>query len=525
MPAPLLKPYPLVVEAKGGKKERMLTMAQVQNIRFMRNFKGLSLRAIAEETGHHFETVKKYVAKDDFNLQLRVKQRRKGKLDPFKELIDQWLRDDLSAKPKQRHTAKRIYDRLKDLYGDEFNISDRSVRAYVAKRRPEIQGVGSGYLPLEHSPGEAQVDFGAAQFVERGTLYDGFYLVLSFPYSNAGYLQIFKSENQECLLEGLKSIFEHIGGSPREIWFDNASTIVNAIRREGERDVNKGFQRFMLHYNFMSNFCNPNSGHEKGNVENKVGYTRRNHLVPIPKFDDIREFNRQLLTKCDQDMQRNHYKKSGTIADLFTEDRQALHPLPPVPFEVYRLELVKADNYGKVKYDNRRYSSSPTFAGRQLWLKAGAFEVTLLDDKYREIVRHPRLYGRQSESMQWAPYLELMAKRPRAIKYTGFFKELPVQLQDYLDKCDLAAQKAVLQVLTKMVKSSDMATATAAFTDTLKRGLNDPDSIWSNYIRLTSGSYETALTELPQKVPELSPYQVDTSIYDLLLKGGSKWSQ
>jgi len=150
-------------------------MAQVQNIRFMRNFKGVSLRAIAEETGHHFETVKKYVEKDDFNLQLRVNQHRKGKLDSFKELIDQWLREDISAKPKQRHTAKRIYDRLKDLYGDEFNISDRSVRAYVAKRRPEIQGVGSGYL------------------------------------------QVFKSENQECLLEGLKSIFEHIGGSPREM--------------------------------------------------------------------------------------------------------------------------------------------------------------------------------------------------------------------------------------------------------------------------------------------------------------------
>lgn len=503
----------------------MLTMAQIQNIRFLKNHKELSLREVARETGHHFETVQKYVERDDFNLQLREKQRRKGKLEPFKELIDQWLKEDLHAKPKQRHTAKRVYDRLKEIYGDDFNVSDRAVREYVAKRRPEIQGVAGGYLPLEHSPGEAQVDFGAAQFIERGTLYDGFYLVLSFPYSNAGYLQLFKSENQECLLEGLKNIFEHIDGSPREIWFDNASTIVNAIRREGERDINKGFQRFMFHYNFMSNFCNPGSGNEKGNVENKVGYTRRNHLVPIPEFDKLKEFNRQLLTKCDEDMQRKHYKKSGTIAGLFAEDRQALNPLPPAPFEVYRLERVKADNYGKVKHDNRRYSSSPAFAGSQLWLKVGAFEVALLDNKYQEIIRHPRLYGRQTESMQWAPYLELMARRPRAIKYTGFFKELPTKLQDYLEKCDLTAQKAALQVLARMVKSSDIATATSAFTDTLNRGLSDPDSIWSNYIRLTSGSYEPELTELPQKVPEVSPYQVDTSIYDLLLKGGAKWSQ
>lgn len=503
----------------------MLAMAQIQDIRFLRKFKGLSLRSISKETGHHFETVQKYVEKEDFNLPLREKQTRKSKLEPYKELIDQWLNDDLPAKPKQRHTAQRVYDRLKELYGDAFNVSDRSVRSYVARRRPEILEPCQCSLPLEHSPGEAQADFGSAQFFERGTLYDGFYLVLSCPYSNGGYLQLFKSQNQECLLEGLKAIFEHMKGSPQEIWFDNASTIVNAIRKDGARDINKGFERFMLHYKFDSNFCNPNKGNEKGHVENKVGYTRRNLLVPIPMFNDIREFNRQLLIKCDADMHRQHYKKPKMIEELFAEDKQALHPLPVSPFEVYRLEIAKADNYGKVRYDNRSYSSTPAFAGRQLWLKVGAFEVTLMDDNYKQIINHSRLYGQQTESMQWAPYLELMARRPRAMKYTGFFKELSTDLQDYLLKCDQAAQKSALQVLSKMVKNSDLTTATAAFTDTIRRGLTDPDSIWSNYIRLTSGSYEPEPAELPPKVPELSPYQVDTSIYDDLLKGESKWKQ
>lgn len=152
--------------------------------------------------------------------------------------------------------------------------------------------------------------------------------------------------------------------------------------------------------------------------------------------------------------------------------------------------------------------------------------MTLLDDKYREIIKHPRLYGQQKESIKWAPYLELMAKRPRAIKYTGFFKELPTELQDYLEKCDLTTQKASLQVLSRMVKNSNMATATSVFIDTLERGLNDPDSIWSNFIRLTSGNCEAEPTKLPPKIPELSPYHVDTSIYDNLLgKEGSKWKQ
>lgn len=204
-------------------------MEQIYLIKYLRNHKGKSLRKIAEETGHDFQTVKKYVEKDDFNLYPRPKQQRKGKLDP---------------------------------------------------------------------------------------------------------------------------------------------------------------QRFMLHYGFCTNFCNPNSGHEKGHIENKVGYNRRNFLVPIPEFEDIKEFNRELLKKCDQDMERNHYNKSGTIAELFREDKKAMNALPKVPFEVYRLELAKADNYGKVKFDNHIYSSAPNIAQTQLWVKAGAHEVVLMNQIF-EYFCHP----------------------------------------------------------------------------------------------------------------------------------------
>jgi transposase len=257
-------------------------MEQIYHIKYLRNQKGKSLRKICRETGHDFETVKKYVAKDNFNLDLRPK-RRKGKLEPYKELIDSWLIKDLEAKPKQRHTAQRVYDRLKEIYQAELNISDRAIRAYVSRRKKELGLDTECYLPLEHPPGEAQVDFGEAQFIEKGIKYDGYYLNLSFPYSNAGFFQLFKGQNQECLLQGLKDICEYIGNCPTAIWFDNMSTVVNALRKQGERDLTKGFQRFMLHYGFLSNFCNPNSGHEKGHVENKVGYHRRNFLVPIPE--------------------------------------------------------------------------------------------------------------------------------------------------------------------------------------------------------------------------------------------------
>lgn len=504
----------------------MLTMEQIYHIRHERNLKGKSLRSIEKETGHRIETIKKYTQMQDFNIGKREIHTRHGKLEPFKETIDQWLKDDLKVKPKQRHTAQRVHDRLKELYKDKFDVSDRAVRLYVAKKRKELASGTEGHIPLDHAPGEAQADFGECQFIERGTIYDGYYINLSFPHSNGGYLQLFKAQNQECLLEDLKNIFEHIGGVPLEIWFDNMSTAIDAIKEDGKRDINKGFLRFMMHHGFFSNFCNPNSGNEKGHVENKVGYHRRNFLVPVPEFNDIAEFNRKLLELCDRDMERSHYKKGMLISELFMKDKEALLPLPKVPFEVCRLEKAKADNYGKVKFDNGIYSSSPDMANKQVWVKAGASTVEVMDDQYHTIIVHPRLYGNQKESMKWEPYLELMAKRPTALKYTGFFKQLPSTLQDYFSKCDYEGKKAGLKILLKMLQRSGLETSARAFEETLKKGLSDVDSIWAYYCRMTMKELDSGSMEVPSWLPEVKEFKTDASVYDKLLKGGGgSWKQ
>ena len=223
-------------------------------------------------------------------------------------------------------------------------------------------------------------------------------------------------------------------------------------------------------------------------------------------------------------MARNHYKKAGTIAELFKEDKEAMNALPKVPFEVYRLELAKADNYGKVKFDNHIYSSAPNLAQKQLWVKAGAHEVILMDQNYNEIVRHQRLYGEKKESMKWSPYLELMAKRPTALKYTGFFKELPTTLQDYLSQCEYEQKKAALKLLAKMVKETDLSFAAGVFEETILKGVNDPDSIWATYLRMNSNPLDVGELILPDKIPEVNEYSIDPSVYDTLLQGGvPKW--
>ena len=320
----------------------------------------------------------------------------------------------------------------------------------------------------------------------------------------------------------MRNIFEHMGKVPTAIWFDNMSTAVKTIRKNGERDLSKGFERFMLHYGFMSNFCNPNSGHEKGHVENKVGYHRRNFLVPVPEFKDISEYNTKLLKKCDSDMNRKHYMKLEYIDTLYEEDKASMGSLPEVPFDVYRLELVKADKYAKVRYENRLYSSSPEYAGRDLWIKAGAITIEVMNQKYETIVTHPRLYGEQRESMIWTPYLKLMAKRPTALKYTGFFKELPTALQDYFAKCDFDEKKNSLNTLARMINDTDMQTAAKAFEESLKRNLIDSDSVLAIYNRITSRVENIRFLNLP----EVKPYTPDTKAYDILLNGGmERWKQ
>ncbi len=486
----------------------------------MKKFEGKSLRKIAEITGHDFSTVKKYVEKDNFNIEVRPKQQRSGKLSRYKEEVIKWLTDDKKAPHKQRHTAKRVYDRLKELYPNEFDAHERSVRKFVAKLKKELKMDSDGFLPLEHPPGEAQADFGEARFIENGVTYDGYYFNLSYPHSNAGYTQLFKSANQECLMEGMKAIFEYVDGIPTAIWFDNMSTAVKKIKEYGERDLTNGFLRFMLHHGFQSNFCNPNSGHEKGSVENKVGYHRRNLFVPIPEFKDLKEYNKQLLGKCDKDMDRMHYKGHGLIKNMFEEDKKEFFNLPRVPFETYLHEFAKADNYGKVKCDGKTYSTSPGMAGWQVMLKVGAYEVEVLDEACNHIVRHKRLYGEEKESMCWIPYLELISRRPTALKYTGLFNQLPSIIRKYLDKCDYESKKQALRIFTKMTIHANMDTAVTAFEEGINRGTCDIDSIWAIYCRLKAGPLPEQDISLPATVPELKKYIPDINAYDKLIATG-----
>ncbi|MFA4885522.1 MAG: IS21 family transposase [Desulfotomaculaceae bacterium] len=494
-------------------------MTQAHDIRKLYFEEGKNISQIARETGRDRKTVRYYLEKDDWNDELPKIENEAGypKLDPYKSDIDYWLAEDKKAKRKQRHTARRVYDRLTDKYGDSFDCSYRTVAGYVATKKKEVFGKKAGYLPLEHIPGEAQADFGDAEFYENGTFYNGKHLNLSFPYSNQGYTQLFKGENQECLFEGLKTMFEYIGGIPGRIWFDNASTMVTKVLKNSERKLTEDFTRFMEHYRFEAAFCNVNAGHEKGNVEGKVGYHRRNLLVPIPRFNNLKDFNQSLLLQCEEDAQREHYRKEGTIAELHLADRLALLELPAAEFEASKYITVKTNGYGRFFLNNNlhEYSVSPKYANTRVLIKITAFDVIALDESHREIVQHERLYGdHKQQSMQWLPYLTQLSRCPAALKYTGLYQMLPEPIQDYLEKRIKSDKGKVLQTIAALTEKSGFEKAVETVSTALSYAATDIDSLVNLHNRLHVKVVQLEPVKLPVHIPQLQRYIPNFAAYD-----------
>ena len=499
----------------------MLTMTKIDDIRKAFFEEGISISEISRKQSIDRKTIRKYITKDDFNQpQLKpVIKTEQPKLDPYKGIIDGWLEDDRKAKKKQRHTAQRVFDRLKqEVTG--FDCSYRTTAKYVKAKKETMYRTGKSALPLEHKAGEAQVDFGSADFYENGRLYSGKYLNLSFPSSNAGYIQLFKGENMECLLEGLAAIFKRMGGVPHRLWFDNTSTIVTKVLKEGHRDLTDKFLRFKGHYGFTAVFCNPDAGNEKGNVENKVGYHRRNMLVPIPEVKYLETYNRYLLKKSEEDHDREHYRYDRSIAELHKEDLKELLPLPTAEFDCARYEVYSVNLWGKFNIGPvHTYSTSPKQAGGKVTVKITSSKVIPMDENQRVITEHPRLYGNsKQEAMDWLPYLKLLSRCPAALKYTGIYEMLPDPLQEYLAKQPKSECGHVLRVLSWITEHDGFKKAVESVNEAVVRNISGIDSLVTLHDYLNQNHVQERMDIEGRNLPELPPVMFHGELYDNIMQ-------
>ena len=388
---------------------------------------------IARKVGVSRDTVYKYLAEDDFSPKMPVRAHRASKMDPYADTVHAWLTEDLGEWRKQRHTAHRVWVRLTEELGAD--VAESTVRKFVAAERAAIQAErdSAGYLDLEWPAGEAQADFGEADFYVMGTKRRLSYFVLEFPHSNVGIAQVFPGETAECVCQALMDIFLLLGGAPVKIVFDNATGVGRRVC--GTVRLAELFSAFAAHFGFDYRFCNPRSGNEKGAVENKVGTQRRNLFVPVPKVWDVDGYNGRLAERCLKMAEKEHYKAGEREIDLFEEDRCALRGLPAKPFSCVTYARPKADKKGRVRLDGKHwYSTLPAYAGQTMIAALGATRVEVYDAEGTLVCSHRREYGKApTDTSDPGSQLALLCNRVGGWENSRVRFALPEDLRCHMD--------------------------------------------------------------------------------------------
>lgn len=337
----------------------------------------------------------------------------------------------MKLKRKERRTSKRIFQQLQDEHG--FQGSYRTVCDYIQQRKPQIrEEKQERYERLEHPTGEAQVDFGNMTAVQNGAYKDIKVLILSFPYSNAAFAYPLPAENGECFLEGLKQLFQQAGGVPTHLRIDNLSAAVISIGKGDNRTYTDAFLRFQVHYNFEIQPCNPASGHEKGNVERKVSYTRNNWFVTAPVMEDFQSLASWLQVQTAEDRNRPHYDKGTFIEELWQEDKNSLKPLPIEDLAVFSLDTATVNKYGEITVDHERFVLRKACMKQIVVIKKEWDKFTCFTNDGEVIYQEYRPYMNIKREIPWSEILGDWERKPRSMRYSRFFPYLPERVQAYL---------------------------------------------------------------------------------------------
>jgi transposase len=392
---------------------------QFEQIRRDRDREGLSIRALAERHGVHRRAVRQALVSPVPPPKRVPVSRPAPRLGAYRAVIDAWLVADRDAPRKQRHTAKRIHQRLVDEHGAE--VAEVTVRQYVrARKRALGWAVGDVFVPQNHEPGAwAEVDWGQAEVRFAGEAVTVHLFVMRASFSGATFCQASLVETQQAFLELHAEAFAWFGGVFAQIRFDNLKSAVKKVLKGRRRVESDRFVALRSHYLFSSQFTTPGleGAHEKGGVEGEVGRFRRNHLVPIPRLADLAELNALLLAGCEADFARRIVGRAGTIRQAWAMERPLLLALPQEPFDASEAAAPRVDQKALVTIRQNRYSVPVALAGLKVSARVGAREITI-SHSGREVARHERLHGKFTTSAQLDHYLELLRRKPGALEHS-----------------------------------------------------------------------------------------------------------
>jgi transposase len=370
----------------------------------------ISKRQIMAEYGIHTKTLNKILASSVPPGYQMNRPRPKPKIGPFIGRIEQILIQDREMPRKQRHTSKRIFDRIKEEgYTGGYTQVKEAVRD-LKGRQKEV------YIPLAQRPGEAQMDFGFALVNLNGVLRKVAFFVMSLPFSDAVYVQVYEKVCTEVFWDGHVRAFAFLGGVPSRISYDNERVMVAKVLQNHQRKLTDGFLQLQSHYLFKEHFCNVRRGNEKGAVESMVRYTRSNFMVPVPEVRSLEELNRTLEQRCREELGRTLRGKVKTKAQLLEEERSHFLDLPAVPFDACRIKTRTASSLSLVRFDRNDYSVPVRCAHYKTVVKGYIDQVEVYKGNER-IAVHPRLWGKEGVHFDPVHYLALLERKPGGLDH------------------------------------------------------------------------------------------------------------
>ena len=486
-------------------------MDQYQDIRHMYLVEGMSQRAIAKQLGISRNTVRRYCKGEQVPWERKLVKRAPSVITPdVIKFIKSCLEEDAqSPNKKQKHTAQRIYDRLCDEKG--FTGGCSTIRNAVKELRDKLPKV---YVPLAFDPGEAiQVDWGQATIILNGVKIQAHLFCMRLCHSIAPFVIAYPTEREEVFLEAHVKGFEFFGGVSRDLIYDNLKTAVKEGWGKTAREQDK-FAAFRAHYAYRPLFCNPGEGHEKGLVENLVGYARRNFLVPVPKVSSFEELNQLLQQRCLKYIARHQVRgRDMSVKDAFALEQKDLLQLQLKRNDSCKSAEVRVDNYSTVRFETNSYSVPVKWSGKQVTVKASGLELNIY---YRgeEIASHPRCYRKYQTIYQLEHYIPLIEQRPRSVFHAKPVKEakLPEQIFAYAKKLK-NPDKSMVKLL-RLIVDQGLEPVLKALEIAQEKQQYSLDIIEFNLTK------KSQVIPLPTTGPVVNP--VDIKAYDQLLSGGAQ---
>jgi transposase len=449
---------------------------------------------------------------------VRTKPVTKPKLGPLLPVFDGILEADRTAPVKQRHTAKRIFERLRDEHG--FGGGYTVVKDYVRIARARGRET---FVPLSHPPGHAQVDFGEAVAVIGGVRQKIHFFCMDLPQSDSPFVKSYPAETTEAFLDGHVSAFAFFGGVPLSVLYDNLKIAVAKICGDGKRERTRAFTELVSHYLFRDRFGRPGKGNDKGKVEGLVKYARSNFMTPIPVAASFDDLNAMLANRCLARQREHAGRHAGTIGERLAADVEAFRDLPTAPLEPCEKRAARVSSTALVRYRCNDYSVPTSFGFRDVMVKGFVDQVVILCAG-EEIARHQRSYGSGAFVFDPLHYLALIETKPNALDQAAPLKgwDLPETFQHLRHLLEARmgnrGKREFIQVL-RLMEAIPKDVVTYAVTEAIRLGAIGFDAIKQIALaRIERRPARLDLTAYPH-LPKTSVKTTSAADYAVLIPG------